>query len=228
MTDLNISEWPCPALGGGTRDELVLVIDRGRPVRLLVLPAWFDEANKLRRFTVEVMRRLDLSGIDCVLPDLPGANESTARFEDQTLQSWREAADAAACHFRATRTLAVRAAALIAPPDLPGWGYAAIGGRQVLRSLLRARSIAAKEAGRQESPEELQTNARREGIELAGWRIGAEMFSALETAETAAGLAPIEQAELGGAGLWLRAEPDESPTQADALAAAIATGIAAT
>lgn len=225
MTPFDLTEWPCLAIGGGTREELALTFDRGRAHRLLVLPAWFDEANKLRRQTVEVMRRLDLSGIDSVLPDLPGTNESTARLEEQTLDVWRAAAREAATHFRATHVLTIRAATLVAPEGLPGWRYAPIEGRQVLRAMMRARTIAAREAGRPERTEDLQALARREGIDLAGWRIGAEMFDALETAETSGDLAVIEQSSLGGPGLWLRAEPDEAPEQADALAAMIAIGL---
>ena len=44
----------------------------------------FDEANKLRHFTIELMRRLDTAGIDTFLPDLPGCNESLAPLEAQT------------------------------------------------------------------------------------------------------------------------------------------------
>lgn len=225
MTPFDLIDWPCPAPGGGTRDELALAFDSGRAQRLLVLPAWFDEANKLRRQTVEVMRRLDLSGIDSFLPDLPGCNESEAALEEQTLEGWRDAAAAAARHFAATHVLSLRAGALLAPKGLPGWRYAPIGGRQVLRAMLRARTISAKEAGRIERTEDLQETGRREGIELAGWRLGAAMFAALETAEPATDLIEIEQAALGGPALWLRAEPDEDPQQADALAAILAIGL---
>ena len=69
---------------------------------MLILPALFDEANKLRHFTVEVMRRLDAAGIDSFLPDLPGCNESRAPLETQTLTGWREAAEAAAGLFLGT------------------------------------------------------------------------------------------------------------------------------
>ena len=49
-------------------------------------PALFDEANKLRRrHTVEVIRRLDAAGIDCLLPDLPGCGESLSPLAEQTL-----------------------------------------------------------------------------------------------------------------------------------------------
>ena len=53
------------------------------------------------------------------------------------------------------------------------------------------------------------------------------MAEALQAAVPIArpGLSVIEQELLGGAGLWLRAEPDEDPAQADALAAVIAMGL---
>ena len=123
--------------------------------------------------------------------------------------------------------LTIRAGALLAPQGLPGWRYAPIGGRKVLRAMLRARTIAAKEAGAAERTEDLEAAARREGIDLAGWRLGAEMFAALESAEPDTALSEIEQASLGGPGLWLRAEPGDDAAQAGALAAAVAGGIGA-
>lgn len=206
---------------------MALVFDEGRQFRLMVLPALFDEANKLRRQTVEVMRRLDLAGIDSVLPDLPGFNESTAALADQTLDSLRTGAASAAEHFRATHFLTIRAGALLAPTGLPGWIYAPTSGRQVLRGMIRARTIAAKEAGRPETTEAIQQRGRVDGAELAGWRLGAALFRDLEAA-TVPDLpraAAIEQAVIGGGALWLRAEPDEDPEQADALAAIVAMGM---
>jgi hypothetical protein len=93
--------------------------------------------------------------------------------------------------------------------------------------MLRARTIAAREAGRAEKTEELQALGRSEGIELAGWTFGAALFRDLEQAAVPDNplLADIEQDALGGAGLWLRAEPDEDPEQADALAAIVALGL---
>lgn len=68
-----IAAWP-----GASGEELAIAFDNARAHRVLVLPAWFDESSKLRHFSVEVMRRLDGSGIDSFLPDLPGCNESPA------------------------------------------------------------------------------------------------------------------------------------------------------
>lgn len=194
-----------------------------------MLPALFDEANKLRRLTVEVMARLDASGIDCFLPDLPGCNDSLAPLEGQTLESWRLAAQAAATHFQATHVLTLRGGALLDPATLPGWRFAKVGGRALLRTMLRAQAIAAKEAGRDVGTDQIADMARHDGIELAGWRISAPMFCALERAEPLAEthLTDVAQADVGGPGLWLRAEPDESPGQADALAAIVAVGMTA-
>ena len=218
-----------PALGPTpASEELLVAFDRGRAVRVLILPAWFDEANKLRRFTLEVMRGLDAAGIDTLLPDLPGCNESLAPLAEQTLEGWRAAAEAAASTLNATHVLAIRAGALIAPEGLPGWHYAPQSGPKLLRGMIRARTIAAREAGIAETSEALLASGRSAGLMLGGWRIGAAMLRALELAEPA--LAPghsaIAQTELGGAGLWLRAEPSEDAAQAAALAAIISGALA--
>ena len=222
------AEWPCPLPSGGTQYEMARVfIGEGRRHRLLVIPPLFEEHNKLRRQLVEVMHRLDLSGIDCVLPDLPGWNESLALLEEQSLDGWRAAIKAAVAHFKPTRYLAARAGTLLVPIGLPGWDYAPVSGKQVLRGMVRARMIASKEAGREESSDDLMAVARNVGIELAGWKLGPDLITQLEAAEP--GESPIrskiEQGTVGGKPLWLRAEPDEDPEQADAIAAIIAIAI---
>lgn len=214
-----LATWPSPA----GSEEYALSFDRGRALRLLVLPALFDESNKLRHFTVEIMRRLDAADIDSFLPDLPGCNESLAPLERQSLSHWREAAAEAAAHFKATHVLSLRAGALTAPRDLPGWRYAPVSGASALRALLRARVIAAKEAGRRETRDGLLETGTREGLELAGYRLGATMIAQLGESELPETVQrDIAQSEIGGAGLWLRAEPDHDPRQAQALADLVA------
>lgn len=224
-----IASWPCPASDGQPGAELAICFDRKRAKRLLVLPALFDEANKLRRQTLEVMRRLDLSGIDCFLPDLPGCNESPQLLEKQTLAIWRYAAAATATHFKTTHVLAIRAGAIVAPQSLPGWRYAPIGGAAALRALLRSRMVASKEAGRDEKMADLARIGLAQGLELAGYRIGPGLFAELESAQLpdSGKLTDIDQSAMGGGGLWLRAEPDENSDQADALAAIVAMGLLA-
>jgi hypothetical protein len=219
-----ISTWTITAAEGATKEELLVAFDQARALRVLVCPAWFDEANKLRRFTVEVMRRLDKAGIDSFLPDLPGCNDSLAPLEAQTLAGWRAGMASAATSFRTTHVLAIRAGALLAPEHLPGWHYAPQSGPRLLRGMIRARTIAAREAGREEKAEALLALGRSEGLVLGGWPLGAAMIRDLADAEgrLADGQSEIAQSQLDGPGLWLRAEPDEDPRQADILAAIIA------
>jgi len=224
-TPLKFIEWPSPTVDGGTRNEAALAFDAGREARLLVIPPLFEEANKLRHLLVEVLRRLDASGIDSFVPDLPGCNESRAHLAEQTLDTWRTATAAAAEHFRASAVLTVRGGALLRPAGLPGWDYAPQDGPKVLRSMVRARIISSKEAGQPETREEIEAKGRSEGIALAGWHIGPETFAALETAELPPredGVALLDQETIGGRPLWLRAEPDFDEAQADAIAAVIA------
>ncbi len=219
--------WPCPLPGGASADEYAIAFDRGRGKRLLIVPALFDEANRMRRLTLDVMRRLDLAGMDSVLPDLPGTNESLAPLDAQSLGSWCSAVAVALQHFGVTHVLAIRGGCLLVPQGLPGWLYAPAKGGSILRQMLRARTLASREAGREESREELTTLALTEGIELAGYNIGPQLFADLEHAEAPdrPGLTLIEQGLVGGAGLWLRAEPGESREQADALAAILSIGM---
>jgi len=218
-----IAAWPGP-----DGDEYTLACDRGRPHRLLLLPALFDEGNKLRHFTVEVLRRLDAAGIDAFLPDLPGCNESLAPLAAQTLAGWRQCAETAAAHFAATHVLSLRGGALCEPDTLPVLRYAPVTGEALLRALLRARVLASKEAGLDESREGLLERGRREGLELAGYRLGAQMVRELEVAEPGGGaaLTNVAQPDLGGPGLWLRAEPAHDPGQAEALASRVVRAIA--
>jgi hypothetical protein len=219
-----IAFWPC---AGG--EEYAFAFDRRRERRVLVLPALFDEANKLRHFTVEVIRRLDTAGIDAILPDLPGCNESLAPLDEQTLAGWRDDAASAAGHFEATHVLSIRGGALCAPEGLTALRYAPATGSSLLRAMLRARVIASREAGLDENREALLEHGLRDGLELAGYRLGATMIRELEAAEPSGGaaLANIAQADVGGAGLWLRAEPAHSAEQADALAATVAAQVLA-
>jgi hypothetical protein len=214
-----IAGWPAP-----DGEEYAVAFDRGRKRRILVLPALFDEASKLRHFTVEVMRRLDALGVDAFLPDLPGCNESLTPLAEQTIHGWRQAAEAAARHFGATHALAIRGGALCTPGELPVWRHVPATGSSILRAMLRACVIASKEAGIAETRDGLLERGREAGLELAGYRLGGGMIRELEQAEPSGGaaLANIAQSDLGGAGLWLRAEPDHDPAQAEALAAMIA------
>lgn len=214
-----MATWPCPVVDGPVHAELAIIWDRGRSVRLLILPALFDEANKMRQFTLNVMRRLDQAGVDCMLPDLPGCNESLQALEQQDLSTWRSAAQAAAAHFGASHVLTIRANAVLAPQGLAGWSYAPVATSSTLRTMLRAEHIHAREAGQDTTAAQLREIGQTQGIELAGYRIGPRLFAELEQGRVPDNpeLISIPQDALGESGLWLRAEPDCAPHQAESL-----------
>ncbi len=219
---MQLQSWQAP----GGSEELAIRFGPNKAPRLLVLPAWFDESNKLRHFTIQTMRLLEKRGIASVLPDLPGCNESLALMQEQDLDSWRGAAASAAGKLGCTHILAIRAGANIAPA-LPGFAYAPLAGKSALRALLRARTISAKEAGREEKSTDLLELGKAEGLELAGYELGPRMIEQLSGAElpSESALTEIRQAELGGPALWLRAEPEHDEAQAAALAALVARGL---
>lgn len=224
-----LASWPCPAplTSGADNSELAAVFDRGRPARLLIIPALFDEGNRLRRFTMQAMRLLDAAGVDCLLPDLPGTNESLAPLREESLETWRGAMNAAADWFRASHTLAIRGGGLVAP-DRPGWCYAPVSGASLMRQMIRARLLQSREAGREESQDALLAVGKDHGLDLAGYPLGAAMIGQLHAAATPAQLKPISQTDIGGGpGLWLRAEPDEAPSQSAGLAGIVAQEFAA-
>ena len=215
--EMAIAFAPTPA-GGAAPDTIA----RHPGPRLLVLPALFDEANRLRRFTIATMRQLAEIGIASVLPDLPGCGESLAPLETQHIAGWREAMAAAAAHFNASHVLTIRASACLAPPGLPGWHYAPHAPASQLRQLLRAHTLAAREAGQTGSTESLLARGRMRGLELAGYPLGADMITQLHAGSAAPTLPVITQNALAAPGLWLRAEPGEDAAQAARLATLIA------
>ncbi len=144
-------------------------------LRVLIVPALFEEANRTRRLLAQTMRALAVRGVASMLPDLPGCNESLASLERQDLASWRAAMAAAARHFEASHLLTIRGGAMVAPPALPGWRFEPLGGSSALRHLVRARIVAGKEAGRPEKSDELMALGRESGLELAGYHLGAAM-----------------------------------------------------
>lgn len=220
--------WPCPA-PGGTGEEFALIAGPSEASRrLLIVPALFEEANRTRRMLVQTMRALADTGVASVLADLPGCNDSLAPLDAQDLAGWQVAMVAAGDHFCATHVLSLRGGAIVAPTGLPGWRFEPITGTQVLRPMLRARTVAAREEGRAETMEGLLEQGRSAGIELAGYRLGPAMVCKLAAAALPKSAATVlTRDELGGAALWLRSEPGEDADLSAALAARLIADLTA-
>ncbi len=223
-----IGTWPCTQPGGTVSEELVVRCGDSSGTRVLIIPPLFSEHNLIRRQLVQLMRKLDDTGISSLLPDLPGWNESLEPLETQTLGFWREAIAEAVQVHGATHVLAVRSGAVLTPPSLRGWCYAPQSGAKLLRGMVRARTIASRETGQPETSDNIYALGRKEGVMLAVWSISAAMFAELELAEPPKhdGLVEIKQGQVGGPALWLRAEAAEDAEQVASLASIIGSGLA--
>src|SRR3546814_5274954 len=131
-----------------------------RATIVIVLPM-FEEANPTRRTLVLAMRALAADGYAAVLPDLPGQNESLAPLADVDLERWQEAlAEVVATIDGPAIVASVRGGALIdhRAKAAAWWRLAPAGGASLLRTLLRARVAADREAGMrsEEDTSELQ------------------------------------------------------------------------
>ena len=188
---------------------------------ILIVPPLFDEMNRTQRMLVEAMRMLAGKGVCTLLPDLPGCNESMADVAAQNLQSWNEAMTAATGQLGATHIASIRGGVLIdGGITLPHWRLAPAKGASILKTMLRARMAADKEAGRASSMESLLADAQKGPLELAGYLLSPDMLFSLEHSEAA----PLEAArevalgEIGGSALWLRAEPDDDAAMSASIA----------
>ncbi len=204
--------------------------DTPRATVLFVSPL-FEEANRTRRTLALAMRALVRHGFAALLPDLPGQNESLVPLVEADLVSWQEAlAEVTATLDGPVIIASLRGGALIdhRAGAAAWWRIAPIGGASLLRTLMRARVAADREAGLTSSLDSLQAEAATAPLILAGNLLSAAMIGQLGSAEVEP-VAPLRTVTLGsgadpiaGTPLWLRAEPGEDAAMAEAIAADIA------
>ncbi len=195
---------------------------------ILIVPPLFEEANRTRRTLVLAMRALAADGFAAVLPDLPGQNESLVPLVEVDLVRWQDAVAETVSGIAGPVIVAsLRGGALIdhKAKAAAWWRLAPVGGASLLRTLLRARVSADREAGITSSLEELQAEAKTAPLLLAGNRLSPAMVAQLGTSEAQA-VEPLRSVGLGADGiagtpLWLRAEPGEDAAMAAAIAADI-------
>ena len=196
---------------------------------ILIVPPLFEEANRTRRTLVLAMRALAASGFAAVLPDLAGQNDSLVALDEVDLARWQGALAGTAAEIDGPVIVAsVRGGALIdhKAKAAAWWRLAPVGGASLLRTLMRARVAADREAGVNSSLESLQSAAQSESVLLAGNMLSPAMVTQLGAAE-AQPVEPLRSISLGADGvagtpLWLRAEPGEDAAMAYAIAADIA------
>lgn len=188
---------------------------------VLILPPLFDEMNRTRRMIVEAMRHLAKRDVASLLPDLPGSNESKAVLSEQSMESWRRAVSDAAMQSKATHVFSIRGGSLLDDATgLPICRLVPVKGASLLKTLLRARISADKEAGLVSTTEQLIIEGQRHGLNLAGHAIGPAMLGDLEKALPVAtdNITDATLTDVAGTALWLRSEPGDSPEMSAALA----------
>ncbi|WP_338426029.1 hypothetical protein [Sphingopyxis kveilinensis] len=195
---------------------------------IVVVPPLFEESNRTRRTLVLAMRALAADGFVALLPDLPGQNESLVPLANVDLDQWQAALAAVTAAIDGPAMVAsVRGGALIdhRAKAAAWWRLAPVGGASLLRTLMRARVSADREAGIASSLESLQAEAQSAPLLLAGNALSPAMIAGLGAAEVQP-VEPVRSNPLGGGGivgtpLWLRAEPGEDAAMARAIAADI-------
>lgn len=195
---------------------------------VLIVPPLFEEANRTRRTLVLAMRALAAEGFGAMLSDLPGQNESLVPLERVDLARWQDALVKVAAGIDGPILVAsVRGGVLIdhQVKAAAWWRLAPAGGASLLRTLMRARVSADREAGLTSSLESLQEEAKTRPLLVAGNRLSPEMVAQLGTSEAQA-VEPLRNVGvaadgIAGTPLWLRAEPGEDAAMAAAIAADI-------
>lgn len=219
-------------------EHMVAVEPDGTSARVLIVLPLFEEMNRMRRTAVMAMRNLAERRVASAIPDLPGCNESLAAMADQTLEGWTKAVTHAADQWRATHIASFRGGALIdhGPAALPHWRCAPAKGSPLLRTMVRTRIAADREAGRTTTKDEILAASAEAPVDLAGSLLGGPMIAALDAARpeeltncrtvtlAPAGTEPNED-RITGSPLWLRAEPGEDADFASAIADHIAAWI---
>ena len=216
---------------GDHQEQLLVFGPDDAKRRILIVPPFFDEMNRVRHTLLEAMRTLAKDGVASALPDFPGCNESPASLEDQSLDNWNEALASAAHSFSTTHFFAIRGGCLInGSAALPTMHLAPVKGASLLKILVRTRVAGDKEAGIPTTAESLTEAARSGPVELAGNMIGPQLWADLESAMPTGthNIFEVKLEAIGGTPLWLRAEPQHDAAMAKGLAATLAQWSAAT
>lgn len=180
----------------------------GSPVTLLVLPALFEEANRMRRVTVAVMRLLAMKDIGTILPDLPGTGESETALCDVKFSDWQDAVSTHSANVLGS--ISFRGGALLDGACNWRWRLAPETGERLLRDMMRATAISGDV-----SVAELECLASTQPTRLAGHLFSPEMYLALHNVRAVSG---GHVSDVTGPKLWRAAEPSHDAAFANRVA----------
>jgi exosortase A-associated hydrolase 2 len=202
----------------GRKGHLFLVrrspsVDRGC---VLVVPPFAEEMNKTRRMITLLAVRLADRGLSTIVPDLYGTGDSGGDFADADWSTWRDdliriARWGESTNSPVTALLAVRLGCALACDTglldaLPRlqrtvFWQPALDGSRYLAQFLRLRTAASMANGIKESAADLRQSLADVGhLDIAGYRLSAQMAAELEAVKPpdilAARLGPVTCFEL--------------------------------
>lgn len=211
-------------------EELCLCVAAQSRRRIMLVPPLFDEMNRMRKMLIDVMRALHAVDISSFLPDVPGTNESLIALEQVTLSDWQKAMQACAQQHQISHIASFRGGALAIAemPSADHWIFSPVKGATILRTMMRTKVAADREAGLNTSLAELSARAKVGPLELAGNIIGSDLFTQLDAAQIPTmkneRIVRLDSdnkpsdAQIPGSALWLRAEPDDDQAMSSAIA----------
>ncbi len=218
------------------------------PVVVMALPL-FEEANRVRAFAVDVLRRLASLGLAGVLPDYPGQGESLVPLESLSLLEISEAYESAILALiaggRRAYSVAIRSGALLDKwTGLSGrHHFCPQAGASLYRELgriWRAGAVDRRLSSAWEYDPELPEGEPQPPLEIGGNLLSADLLTAisvyqlwtiesgglLRTVRLDSDPAPGDR-KLPGAPLWRSVEPTNDPALAQLLAEDIAQWVRA-
>lgn len=217
-------------------DEWLAEIGSGPPV--LLVPPLFEELNRCRAMLAGIMRGLAKAGFHAVLPDLPGTGESPRDLRSVAWDDWTGAIGLLSFDLKARSQMpylaSFRGGCLLGEQaEAAGrWRFAPAAGAALTRDLIRARQ--ATLLGRVRA-DELESSARSEATEFAGYVIPPAIFTPLGDAaipdEDVVRTVRLDtdpadaDLKLPGKPLWRQSEPGNDPALSALLASDLAIWI---
>jgi hypothetical protein len=193
----------------GAKEHVLGFGDPGAPTVLFIQP-FFEEANRMRRVIVSVMRALADAGYHAVLPDLPGTGESKTRLDQIGLEDWRGALRSyASSLLKLTCVASFRAGSLI--DDASGaahlWRCSPETGARLVRDLMRTRLTSAQNQDAEDTLDLAGNRLRRSFVDALS-TMTPPAHTSLRTARLATDTADAD-VRLIGTPMWRRSEPGD-------------------
>lgn len=201
--------------------EQMLRHGESHEIQVLILPPFFEDANRFRQIIVAIMRSLSDLGIGSGLLDLPGAGESLVDTANVMIDDWRGALGAATGMLwqpgQPRLVASFRGAALIddAAQAEHLWRFAPETGQRLVRDLRRTQLTSSSDALKC-GYEKVAGNVVQTAFLDALAMCTPAPAPSVRTVRLATDAADAD-AKVPGAAIWRRSEPGDDPALRAAL-----------